>query len=119
MLPPKAWDGVVSEHASSSALLVASHDVGELSGFTAVHPAEGKLRLLFCPSARSRSRRRRRANRSRARLPCARQARAALLSTLAQMPGRQVLAAERAKAQGLLTEIKRWRGVPCSICGRF
>jgi ribosomal protein S18 acetylase RimI-like enzyme len=47
MFPPDEWDKLVIEHAPPNVLLVAIHDLGDVVGFTAVHPREGEMFLLF------------------------------------------------------------------------
>jgi ribosomal protein S18 acetylase RimI-like enzyme len=47
MFPPEEWDKLLAEHAPPNALLVAIDDPGNVVGFTAVHPQEGELFLLF------------------------------------------------------------------------
>ena len=47
MFPPEAWDKLVIEHAPPNVLLVAVDQRGDVVGFTAVHPREGELFLLF------------------------------------------------------------------------
>jgi ribosomal protein S18 acetylase RimI-like enzyme len=47
MFPPEEWDKVVMDHAPPNALLVAEDETGNLVGFTAVHPGEGEMYLLF------------------------------------------------------------------------
>jgi ribosomal protein S18 acetylase RimI-like enzyme len=47
MFPPEEWDTVVTEHAPPNALLVAVNESDEIVGFTAVHPQEGEMYLLF------------------------------------------------------------------------
>jgi ribosomal protein S18 acetylase RimI-like enzyme len=47
MFPPEEWDKEVIEHAFPNALLVAVDETGNLVGFTAVHPREGEMYLLF------------------------------------------------------------------------
>jgi ribosomal protein S18 acetylase RimI-like enzyme len=47
MFPPNEWDQVVFQHAPPNALLVAVDNRGKVVGFTAVHPPEGELYLLF------------------------------------------------------------------------
>ena len=47
MFPPEEWDAEVARHAPPNALLVAIDQTGRLIGFTAVHPAEGEMFLLF------------------------------------------------------------------------
>ena len=47
MFSPEEWDNVVIEHAPPNALLVAIDETGNLIGFTAVHPRDGEMYLLF------------------------------------------------------------------------
>jgi ribosomal protein S18 acetylase RimI-like enzyme len=47
MFPPEEWDKVVIEHAPPNALLVAAIEPEDVVGFTAVHPGEGEMYLLF------------------------------------------------------------------------
>jgi ribosomal protein S18 acetylase RimI-like enzyme len=47
MFPPEEWDKTVIEHAPPSVLLVAVDESGNVIGFTAVHPQEGEMYLLF------------------------------------------------------------------------
>jgi ribosomal protein S18 acetylase RimI-like enzyme len=47
MFPPEEWDADVARHAPPNALLVGIDETGRLIGFTAVHPAEGEMYLLF------------------------------------------------------------------------
>lgn len=47
MFPPEEWDNVVAEHAPPNVLLVATDESDEVVGFTAVHPREGEMYLLF------------------------------------------------------------------------
>ena len=47
MFPPEEWDAEVAKHAPPNALLVAIDEADRLIGFTAVHPAEGEMYLLF------------------------------------------------------------------------
>jgi ribosomal protein S18 acetylase RimI-like enzyme len=47
MFPPDEWDKLVIEHAPPNVLLVAIDDPGDVIGFTAVHPREGELFVLF------------------------------------------------------------------------
>ena len=47
MFPPEEWDKVVVEHAPPNALLVATNGLDEIIGFTAVHPKEGEMYMLF------------------------------------------------------------------------
>ena len=47
MFPPEEWDTLVIEHAPPNLLLVAIDEPGNVVGFTAVHPKECELFLLF------------------------------------------------------------------------
>jgi len=47
MFPPEEWDKLVADHAPPNALLVAVNDSDEIVGYTAVHPKQGELHLLF------------------------------------------------------------------------
>ena len=47
LFPPAEWDKLVAEHAPPNALFVAVDELNELVGFTAVHPREGEMYLLF------------------------------------------------------------------------
>jgi ribosomal protein S18 acetylase RimI-like enzyme len=47
MFPPDQWDNLVADHASPNVLLVAIGDVDDVIGFTAVHPRDGEMFLLF------------------------------------------------------------------------
>jgi ribosomal protein S18 acetylase RimI-like enzyme len=47
MFPPDEWDKLVIDHAPPNALLVAVDEHGDVVGFTAVHPPEGEMFLLF------------------------------------------------------------------------
>jgi ribosomal protein S18 acetylase RimI-like enzyme len=47
MFPPEEWDREVREHAPPNVLLVAIDETENLVGFTAVHPREGEMYLLF------------------------------------------------------------------------
>ena len=47
MFTAEEWDQVVKEHAPPNVLLVAVNDAEQIVGFTAVHPAEGEMYLLF------------------------------------------------------------------------
>lgn len=46
MFPPEEWDRVVVEHAPPNVLLIAD-DESRVVGFTAVHPPESEMFLLF------------------------------------------------------------------------
>jgi ribosomal protein S18 acetylase RimI-like enzyme len=45
--PPEEWDKTVIEHAPPNVLLVAIDESGNVVGFSAVHPREGEMFLLF------------------------------------------------------------------------
>jgi ribosomal protein S18 acetylase RimI-like enzyme len=47
MFPPEEWDKVVVDHAPPNVLLVAIDQPDNVIGFTAVHPPEGEMFLLF------------------------------------------------------------------------
>ena len=47
MFPPDEWDKLVSDHAPPNVLLVAIDELDDVVGFTAVHPREGEMFLLF------------------------------------------------------------------------
>ena len=47
MFPHEEWDKLVIEHAPPNALLVATDESGDIIGFTAVHPADCEMFLLF------------------------------------------------------------------------
>ena len=47
MFPPEEWDKEVADHAPPNALLVAVDELQRVVGFTAVHPGEGEMYLLF------------------------------------------------------------------------
>lgn len=47
MFPAEEWDNVVAEHAPPNALFVAVNDSGKIAGFSAIHPQEGEMYLLF------------------------------------------------------------------------
>jgi len=47
MFPPEEWDAEVAKHAPPNAMLVAVDEADRLTGFAAVHPAEGEMFLLF------------------------------------------------------------------------
>ena len=47
MFPPSEWDELIADHASPNVLLVAVDDSDRIVGFTAAHPADGELYLLF------------------------------------------------------------------------
>jgi ribosomal protein S18 acetylase RimI-like enzyme len=47
MFSPDDWDKVVADHAPPNALLVAVDERDDVAGFTAVHPRDGEMFLLF------------------------------------------------------------------------
>ena len=47
MFPPDEWNKLVVEHAPPNVLLVALDETGNVVGFTAVHPKDGEMFLLF------------------------------------------------------------------------
>jgi len=47
LFPPEEWDDEVAKHAPPNAMLVGIDDANRIVGFTAVHPAEGEMFLLF------------------------------------------------------------------------
>ena len=47
MFPPAEWDKLVADHAPPNVLLVAIDELDDIVGFTAVHPREGEMFLLF------------------------------------------------------------------------
>ena len=51
MFAPPEWDKLVADHAPPKALLVATDGAHGIVGFTAVHPREGEMFLLFVDPA--------------------------------------------------------------------
>jgi ribosomal protein S18 acetylase RimI-like enzyme len=47
MFTPQDWDQLVADHRPPDVLLVAVHDTDGVVGYTAVHPADGEMFLLF------------------------------------------------------------------------
>jgi GNAT superfamily N-acetyltransferase len=47
MFAPEEWDRLVADHAAPNVLLVATDEAGRVLGFTAVHPEDGEMFLLF------------------------------------------------------------------------
>jgi ribosomal protein S18 acetylase RimI-like enzyme len=47
MFTSEDWDQLVADHLSPNVLLVAVDDTGGVVGYTAVHPADGEMFLLF------------------------------------------------------------------------
>jgi ribosomal protein S18 acetylase RimI-like enzyme len=51
MFTPGDWDRLVADHASPNVLLVCTDPAGQVLGFTAVHPEDGEMFLLFVDPA--------------------------------------------------------------------
>ena len=51
MFTPQDWDQLVADHRPPDVLLVAVHDTDGVVGYTAVHPADGEMFLLFVDPA--------------------------------------------------------------------
>jgi RimJ/RimL family protein N-acetyltransferase len=49
--PPADWDRLVADHAPPNVLLVAVDHSGRVVGYSAAHPADGELFLLFVDPA--------------------------------------------------------------------
>jgi ribosomal protein S18 acetylase RimI-like enzyme len=47
LFTPHDWDQLIADHQPPNVLLVAVEETGGLVGYTAVHPADGELFLLF------------------------------------------------------------------------
>jgi ribosomal protein S18 acetylase RimI-like enzyme len=47
MFPPDEWDTLVAEHTATESVFVATDPLDGVVGFTAVHPQEGEMFLLF------------------------------------------------------------------------
>ena len=47
MFAPEDWDQLVADHAPPRVLLVATDRAGRVLGYTAAHPEDGELFLLF------------------------------------------------------------------------
>jgi ribosomal protein S18 acetylase RimI-like enzyme len=47
MFPPEDWDQLMADHAPPNVLLVATDETGRVAGYTAVHPEDGEMFLLF------------------------------------------------------------------------
>src|SRR6266576_5523089 len=47
MFAPEDWDQLVADHAPPKVLLVATDRAGRVLGYTAVHPDDGEMLLLF------------------------------------------------------------------------
>lgn len=53
MFAPEDWDQLVADHAPPKVLLVATGRVGQAVGYTAAHPDDGEMFLLFVHPAYS------------------------------------------------------------------
>jgi ribosomal protein S18 acetylase RimI-like enzyme len=51
MFSPDDWDSLVTDHASPNVLLVATDDADRVVGYSAVHPNDGEMFLLFVDPA--------------------------------------------------------------------
>jgi RimJ/RimL family protein N-acetyltransferase len=51
MFAPEDWDELVADHAPPNVLLVATDEAGQVIGYTAVHPEDGEMFLLFVDPA--------------------------------------------------------------------
>ena len=51
LFTPQDWDQLVADHRPPDVLLVAVHDTDGVVGYTAVHPADGEMFLLFVDPA--------------------------------------------------------------------
>jgi ribosomal protein S18 acetylase RimI-like enzyme len=51
MFTPEDWDRLVADHAPPNVLLVATDRAGRILGYTAAHPEDGELFLLFVEPA--------------------------------------------------------------------
>jgi GNAT superfamily N-acetyltransferase len=47
MFAPEDWDQLVADHAPPKVLLVATGGAGHVVGYTAAHPGDGEMFLLF------------------------------------------------------------------------
>ena len=47
MFAPEDWDQLVADHAPPKVLLVATGGAGQVVGYTAAHPDDGEMFLLF------------------------------------------------------------------------
>ncbi|MGH2745248.1 MAG: GNAT family N-acetyltransferase [Thermoleophilaceae bacterium] len=47
MFAREDWDQLVADHAPPNVLLVATHQAGRVLGYTAAHPEDGEMFLLF------------------------------------------------------------------------
>jgi ribosomal protein S18 acetylase RimI-like enzyme len=54
MFAPEDWDKLVAGHAPPRVLLVATDPAGEVIGYTAAHPEDGEMFLLFVHPAYAR-----------------------------------------------------------------
>ena len=51
MFSPEDWDKLVADHAPPNVLLVATDEADRVVGYTAVHPEDGEMFLLFVDPA--------------------------------------------------------------------
>jgi ribosomal protein S18 acetylase RimI-like enzyme len=51
MFTPEDWDRLVADHTAPNVLLVATDRAGRVVGFSAVHPEDGEMFLLFVDPA--------------------------------------------------------------------
>lgn len=54
MFAPENWDRLVADHAPPNILLVATDHAGQVLGYTAAHPHDGEMFLLFVHPAHGR-----------------------------------------------------------------
>src|SRR6266568_333714 len=47
MFAPQDWDQLIADHAPPNVLLVATDRAGQVLGYTAAHPEDGEMFLLF------------------------------------------------------------------------
>lgn len=51
MFAPEDWDQLVADHAPPNVLLVATDQAGRVLGYSAAHPEDGEMFLLFVDPA--------------------------------------------------------------------
>jgi ribosomal protein S18 acetylase RimI-like enzyme len=51
MFTPEDWDKLVASHGPPNVLLVATDEAGRIVGYTAAHPEDGEMFLLFVDPA--------------------------------------------------------------------
>jgi ribosomal protein S18 acetylase RimI-like enzyme len=51
MSSPDDWDKLVADHAPPNVLLIATDEADRVVGYTAVHPEDGEMFLLFVDPA--------------------------------------------------------------------